>query len=127
MGDKGRLLSVTFLRRRPRRKIKKNKLLEDIQKARPRSWKKGRDGMNVARNSQRSIISLGWKRKLRVGNRVSRGKERSFFPNLFSTHCFSTFYFSTWLVRWAMQWSTPSSQVLLLPTVTLWPLPKVGS
>ena len=83
MGDEGRLLSVAFPRRRLRRKSKKNKLLEDVQRARPMSWKKDSIGMNVARSSQRgSLIALGWKRKFRVGNRVSGGKESSFLSQL---------------------------------------------
>lgn len=64
MGNKGRLLGMDFPGGRLRRKIREGKLQEEAQ-SRPGSWKKGRDGANVARGShRRSLAALGQKRKL---------------------------------------------------------------
>lgn len=65
---------MTFPGRRLRRKTRKSKLLEDVQRARPRSCRREGRGVNVSRCSQRrSLPALGQKRKLRVGNGVSGG------------------------------------------------------
>lgn len=88
--------------------------------------------MNVSRFSQKSsLTALGQKRKLRVGNGVSEGKERGLLSQLIPYLLFLHFplcssFFSK-LGGPCKGAGTPSSPAPLFPTVALWPLPKVGA